>query len=105
MFLVFAGRQHAATGDADKRARVFVLEVVQGGVLAVLAGLGLIDVSVIVIDHAAVDLPGIHRFEHRTVAAVRGEIGFHRLEPVECGGFAFLFEHGGDDRLEVGTAR
>src|SRR5437868_12509215 len=43
--------------------------------LAVLAGLGLIDEAVIVIDHAAVDLTGIDRLEHGAVAPVGGEVG------------------------------
>ncbi len=102
---MFAGSQYPGAGDAHKRARVLVLEIVQLGVLAVFAGLGLVDEAVVVVDHAAVDLAGVDGLEHGAVATVDGRIGFHRLEPVEGGGFALEFQHRGDDGLEVGTGR
>ncbi|MOA11844.1 hypothetical protein D3C78_1318030 [compost metagenome] len=103
MLLVFTGSEDAAAGDANKSARVFVPEIVQGGVLAVFAGLGLIHQAVIVVNHAAVDLPGIHGLEYRAVATVVGIVGFHRLEPIQRGGFTLLLEDGSDDGLEVST--
>ncbi|MMZ69520.1 hypothetical protein D1872_323690 [compost metagenome] len=75
----------------------------QGGVLAVFPGLGLIHQAVIVVDHTAFDLPGIHRLEYRAVAPVAGVVGFHPLEPFQRGGFTLLLEDGSDDGLEVST--
>ncbi|MNY29614.1 hypothetical protein D3C86_1636660 [compost metagenome] len=100
-----AGRQDAATGQADKGTGILVLEVVQGGVLAVFTGLGLVAEAVIVVDHAAVDLAGIDRLEHGTVAPVRGKVAFHPFQPLEGRGFTLECQHGGDDRLEVGAGR
>ncbi|MNN43763.1 hypothetical protein D3C81_1580170 [compost metagenome] len=60
---------------------------------------------VVVVDHAAVDLPGIDGFHYRTVAAIGGEVGFHPLEPCQCGRFALEFQHGADNGLEIGTGR
>ncbi|MNI59710.1 hypothetical protein D3C73_1148860 [compost metagenome] len=105
LFRMLARRQDAATGNTHERARVLVLEVVQGGVLAVFARLGLITKTVVVVDHTAVDLPGIHRFEHRTVTPVRGKVGFHAFEPFQRGRFALEFQHRCDDGLEVRAGR
>ncbi|MNC16328.1 hypothetical protein D3C75_641810 [compost metagenome] len=104
LFLVLAGSEDAAAGDADKSARILVLEIVQGGVLAVFPGLGLIHQAVIVVDHTAFDLPGIHRLEYRAVAPVAGVVGFHPLEPFQRGGFTLLLQDGRDYGLEVSTA-
>jgi hypothetical protein len=47
-----------------------VFEVVQFGVLAVFASLGLVDEAVIVIDHAAVHLAGVDGLEYRAGTAL-----------------------------------
>ena len=50
------GGEHAGAGDADERARVLVAEVVQPGVVADEAVLGLVAVPVVVVRDPDVDL-------------------------------------------------
>ena len=69
--LVLARGQHAAAGNADEGAGILVAEVVQGGVVAVLAGLRLIAEPVIVVDHSTVDFAGIDGLHGNAVAADR----------------------------------
>ncbi len=82
-----------------------MLEVVQGGVLAVFPRLGLVDEAVVVIDHTTVHLAGVDRLEHRAVAPVEAGIALHPLEPFQGGGFALEFQHRADNGLEVGSGR
>ena len=58
-FFMLAGGQYTGAGDAHKGAWILVFEVVQLGVFAVFAGLGLVDKAVVVINNAAVDLAGV----------------------------------------------
>ena len=78
-----------------------MFEVVELGVFAVFARFGLIDKTVVVIDHAAIDLAGIDRFHHGAVAFIGHEIGFHRLEPFQRGLLAFQRQHCAHDGLEI----
>ena len=71
------------------------------GIFAVLAGFRLIDKAVVMIDNAAINLTGIHRFHHRAVALVGHKIGFHRFKPRQGGLLAFQRQHRADDGLEI----
>ena len=98
---MFAGRQHATTGKADERARILVFEVVEFGVFAVLTRFGLIDKTVVVINHPAINLAGVDGFHHGAVAFIGNEIRFHRLQPFQRGFFAFKRQHCAHDGLEI----
>ena len=78
-----------------------MFEVVKLGVFAVFTGFGLIDKTVVVINHAAINLTGIDRFHHGAIAFIGNEIGFHRLEPFQRGLFAFQRQHRAHDGLEI----
>ncbi|MNE43316.1 hypothetical protein D3C80_1374860 [compost metagenome] len=57
------------------------------------------------VDHPAVDLPGVHRLEHGAVSPVETGVGLHRLQPFQRGGLTFLRQQRADDGLEVRTGR
>ena len=53
------------------------------------------------VDHPAVDLPGVDRFHHRAIAFVSDKVGFHRLQPVESRLLTLQRQHRADDSLEI----
>ena len=78
-----------------------MFEIVELGIFAVFTRFGLIDKTVVVIDHAAINLARVDRFHHGAVTFVSNEIGFHRLEPVQRGLLALQRQHCANDRLEI----
>ena len=102
---LLAGLEHAAAGQADERAGILVLEVVQRRIAAALFGFGLIAEPVVVVDDAAVDLAGVDGLHGGDVVVVDLRVGLHAGQPLRGGLLALQLQQGGDDGLEVRLGR